>query len=144
MSTAAPAPTSFFTLETGTPVVDRFGLPVGKVEDVLVAFGEYFDGIVVSTEDGDRFVDAPEVGRIGADRISLEVAVHDVLAADPDIAPAPRTNEATDEDRAAVEAALTLGFVNDRLTVEELDRRTGLAQSAADLPALDALVADLL
>ena len=144
MSTAAPAPTSFFTLETGTPVVDRFGLPVGKVEDVRVAYGEYFDGIVVSTEDGERFIDAPEVGRIDPGRIALEVPVHDVLAADPDTPPAPRTDEATDADRAAVEAALTLGYLNDLLTLEELDLRIGRAQTAADLPALDALVADLL
>ena len=144
MSTAAPAPTSFFTLETGTPVVDRFGLPVGRVEDVLVAFGEYFDGIVVSTDEGLRFIDAPEVGRIGKERIALEVPLHDVLAAGPDTAPSPRDDEATDEDRAAVEAALTLGYVNDRLSLEELDRRIGLAQAAGDLASLDALVADLL
>ncbi len=36
---------SFFTLEPGTPVVDRFGRPVGRIERVLVAYGEYFDGV---------------------------------------------------------------------------------------------------
>lgn len=143
MSTAAPAPTSFFTLETGTSVVDRFGLPVGKVEDVRVAHGEFFDGIVIATDAGERFVDAPEVGRIDPGRVVLEVAIHDVLAAGPDAAPEPRTGEATAEDRAAVESALTLGYLNDLLTLEELDIRIGRARTATDLPALDGLVADL-
>ena len=55
---------SFLTLQPGTPVVDRFGEPVGKVHRVLVLETGGFDGIVVATDAGTRFVDAPEVRRI--------------------------------------------------------------------------------
>ena len=49
----------------GTPVVDSDGAQVGTVHEVLDNKREHiFDGIVVSTPDGRRFVDAPEVGRI--------------------------------------------------------------------------------
>ena len=54
-----PQPTSFLTLEPGTSVVDRFGQSVGAVERVLLLDGDGFDGIVVDTPAGRRFVDAP-------------------------------------------------------------------------------------
>ena len=37
-------PTSFLTLERGTPVVDRFGESVGAVDRVLLFDGGGFDG----------------------------------------------------------------------------------------------------
>ena len=128
MSAEFTLPVSFFTLEPGTPVVGRFGEPVGTVEQVLIAYGEHFDGIVVSTRTGSRFVDAPEVRsitrarvRVGGDRV-----------------------EATDEDRAAVVAGLTHAFAGDRLGVEALERRIDLAHRATRISELDELVADLL
>jgi len=54
-------PASYLTLEPGTPVVDRFGEAVGAVERVLTLTGPFFDGIIVKTRAGSRFVDAPEV-----------------------------------------------------------------------------------
>jgi hypothetical protein len=56
--------TSFLTLQPGTAVVDRFGAHAGEVDRVLLLDGGGFDGIVVSTRVGRRFVDAPEVRRI--------------------------------------------------------------------------------
>lgn len=53
---------SFFTLEPGTPVTDRFGRRVGAVRKVLIAYGEFFDGIVVATEAGHRFSTPPRCG----------------------------------------------------------------------------------
>jgi hypothetical protein len=64
----AHEPASYLTLARGTPVVDRFGAPVGKVERVLTINAEHFDGIIVKTRSGSRFVDAPEVRRIRAAR----------------------------------------------------------------------------
>ncbi len=51
-------PASYLTLERGTRVVDRFGQTVGFVRRVLIAEGSHFDGIVVDTSAGRRFVDA--------------------------------------------------------------------------------------
>jgi hypothetical protein len=47
---------------------------VGTVHEVLDNTREHiFDGIVVSTPDGRRFVDAPEVGRITDQRVTLTI-----------------------------------------------------------------------
>ncbi|HEY0364710.1 MAG TPA: hypothetical protein VGC83_20685 [Solirubrobacteraceae bacterium] len=43
MTAPDPQPTSFLTLERGTPVVDRFGEPVGEVHCVLILDGGGFD-----------------------------------------------------------------------------------------------------
>jgi hypothetical protein len=48
--------------------VDRFGQPVGAVKRTLVLEGGGFDGIIVETDAGKRFVDAPEVRRISRAR----------------------------------------------------------------------------
>ncbi len=59
------APIAYMVLEEGTPVQSADGVPLGKVKRVLADTGaDVFDGIVVDTDDGDRFVDAPEVGEI--------------------------------------------------------------------------------
>ena len=142
---------SFFTLERGTPVTDRFGQPVGEVEKVLVAYGSYFDGIVVRTESGDRFVDAPEVRRITVEDVELSVALSDVLHPGPKGPPGPpdvhgiRRDrvEATEEDRTVAVTQLKIGFVEDRVSLEELERRIDLAHRATQLSQLDELVDDL-
>ena len=54
-------------LPRGVPVVTSEGIEIGTVERVLDNAREHiFDGIVVTTRDGRRFVDAPEVARITA------------------------------------------------------------------------------
>ena len=61
-------------LPRGTPVVASDGTEIGKVHRVLDNAREHiFDGIVVSTRDGRRFVDAPEVARITAKRVTLTI-----------------------------------------------------------------------
>ena len=58
-------PTSYMALATGTPVYTTDGTEVGRVARVLaVDEKDIFDGIVIDTAQGRRFVDAPEVGRI--------------------------------------------------------------------------------
>ena len=52
-------------LPRGVPVVTSDGIRIGTVHRVLDNAREHiFDGIVVKTDHGSRFVDAPEVARI--------------------------------------------------------------------------------
>lgn len=144
-------PASFYTLERGTPVADRFGQPVGNVKKVLIAYASYFDGVIVVTEAGDRFVDAPEVRRITRDEVELSVALSDVLEPGPKGPPGPpgvhgiRRDrlEVTDDDRTVAVTQLKIAFVEDRIGVGELERRVELAHGATQLRELDQLLEDL-
>ncbi len=63
---------SYKVLERGTPVCDRDGGAVGSVRQVLENAAEHiFDGLVIDTPGGERFVDAPEVARIAERRVTL-------------------------------------------------------------------------
>lgn len=65
---------SYKVLERGTPVVDRDGREVGTVREVLENKAEHiFDGLVLDTPSGQRFVDAPEVARIAERRVTLSL-----------------------------------------------------------------------
>jgi len=56
---------SFKVLRRGTPVLSADGVELGKVRRVQEAKREnIFDGIVLDTRNGLRFLDAPEVARI--------------------------------------------------------------------------------
>lgn len=58
-------PTSYMAVSRGTPVLTAGGREFGRVRKVLqVQVKNVFDGIVVRTDQGDRFVDAPEVHRL--------------------------------------------------------------------------------
>ena len=144
-------PRSYLTLEPGTEVTDRFGCHVGAVDRVIVHDGGTFDGVVVQTPEGRRFVDAPEVRRISAGDVTLGVAAEDVLnpagvtervygivAAGHD----GRTG-ATEADRDAVIERLKQAYVEDTLSTEGLERRVGLAHRATSLDELDEAVAGL-
>jgi Mrp family chromosome partitioning ATPase len=63
---------SYKVLERGTPVVDCDGGEVGAVREVLENQAEHiFDGLVLDTPAGQRFVDAPEIARITARAVTL-------------------------------------------------------------------------
>ena len=65
---------SYKLLERGTAVHASDGERLGAVERVLENPREHiFDGIVITTERGLRFVDAPEVGRITERRVTLSI-----------------------------------------------------------------------
>ena len=65
---------SYKVLAPGTPVVDRDGGEVGVVREVLENQAEHiFDGLMLDTPGGRRFVDAPEVARIAERRVTLEL-----------------------------------------------------------------------
>jgi hypothetical protein len=141
---------SFLTLEAGTPVVDRFGAHVGKVHRCLVLVTGGFDGIVVSTDSGKRFVDAPEVRRIAAGAVTLGVTAGDVLNPGPDAhrvygMPEARHDrtQATEADRDEVIVCLKRAYVEDQLTTDELADRVGIVHSAGTLDELDAALSDV-
>jgi hypothetical protein len=63
---------SYKVLERGTPVVDCDGTAVGTVREILENVAEHiFDGLVIETPAGQRFVDAPEIARIAERRVTL-------------------------------------------------------------------------
>jgi hypothetical protein len=61
----APHPIAYTALQPGTPVQTKDGHPFATVRAVLVDEKvSVFDGIVVQTDGGTRFVDADQVGSI--------------------------------------------------------------------------------
>jgi hypothetical protein len=61
-------------LPRGTPVLTTDGVEIGTVQRVLDNAREHiFDGIIITTPDGPRFVDAPEVARITEKRVTLTI-----------------------------------------------------------------------
>ena len=65
---------SYKLLAHGVPVVSSDGVEVGTVDRVLDnAREQIFDGIVVRSERGELFVDAPEVARIAERRVTLSI-----------------------------------------------------------------------
>ncbi|HEY2602567.1 MAG TPA: hypothetical protein VGI67_13500 [Thermoleophilaceae bacterium] len=78
---------SYKALRRGTPVRATDGLEVGKVRRVLDNAREnIFDGIVIETPKGQRFVDAPEVARIAELAVTLTISAEEV-----DALPGPRS-----------------------------------------------------
>ena len=67
-------PISYMALAAGTPVRSADGAEVGRVKSVLADEREdIFDGVVITTPHGDRFVDAPEVDAIFEHALVLEI-----------------------------------------------------------------------
>ena len=74
-------PIAYTALASGVTVVSREGTPIGTVEHVLqVPEEDLFDGIVVKTDDGLRFVDRDQIETITTTRVSCSVT--DQQAAD--------------------------------------------------------------
>jgi hypothetical protein len=138
-------PVSFLTLEEGTRVVDRFGRAAGEVERVLLFEGGGFDGMIVRTRSGARFVDAPETRRISGGAVTLGITVDEVEHAAVDDqrrygVPAARygRTEVTEADRDAVIEGLKGAFVRDELTTEVVAVRVAIAHLAETLDELEA------
>jgi sporulation protein YlmC with PRC-barrel domain len=79
---------SYLALQRGVPVVTSDGVQIGTVHRVQDNAREHiFDGIVVKTEKGNRFVDAPEVARITARQVTLTIDAGEAAELQP-----PRTD----------------------------------------------------
>jgi len=161
-STAMDATGSYLTLGPGALVYDRLGTRVGTVERVLRHDDERFDGLVVATESGLRFVDAHEVRQIAGPDFVLEVTRRDVEDGEiqrPDASrlrhaglrrmlgwpirmPGPRSGrtDASEEDHLAVVVRLKAAFVADRITTDQLAELVGQAHGATSLSTLEDLL----
>ena len=65
---------SYKLLARGTPIHASDGIVLGTVDRVLENEREQiFDGIVMRTPEGDRWVDAPEVARITERQVTLTI-----------------------------------------------------------------------
>ncbi len=72
---------SYKLLERGVEVSSSDEVVIGRVERVLENPQEHiFDGIVISTPRGERFVDAPEIGRIAERRVTLSINAQEAAA----------------------------------------------------------------
>ena len=72
-------PIAYEALTKGTPVVTLTGTEIGPVEHVLAdASLDIFDGIVVKTHEGLRFVTADQVGLITVGAVHTKVSDADV------------------------------------------------------------------
>ena len=68
-------------LPRGVPIVTADGVTIGTVAKVLDNAREHiFDGIVMRTDKGNRFVDAPEVARITLRQVTLTIDASEVSA----------------------------------------------------------------
>ncbi len=71
---------SYLALRRGTRVRGSDGVEVGRVRRVQNNEREHiFDGIVVDTRRGRRFIDAPEVAHIAERAVTLTIAADAVL-----------------------------------------------------------------
>ena len=96
---------SYMVVVAGTRVEDREGVEIGTVKRVLADEGtDIFDGLILDTPDGDRFVDAPQVGEL-----YTRVVILDMTAAEaqtlPEPTPSPATVDLSAEDVASDESA---------------------------------------
>lgn len=84
------SPIAYTALADGTPVQSSDGVEVGLVRRVLAdESANLFDGIVVKTADGERFVDAPEVGDLHERLVELKITAEQVKAlSEPSPSPA--------------------------------------------------------
>ena len=82
-------PIAYLAVEPGTPVLSSDGEQVGLVERVLADEGaDIFDGIVVSTSDGERFADASQVDGLFERAVVLNVGAEQARSL-PEPEPAP-------------------------------------------------------
>ena len=89
---------AYTVLEPGTPVVASDGVEVGSVKRVLHDEGaDIFDGIVVDTDDGERFVDAPEVEGLYERAVVLTLSSSEASSL-PEHSAAPAVVDVTPDD----------------------------------------------
>ena len=69
---------AYMVLAEGTRVEGRDGGEIGTVKRVLADAGtDIFDGLILDTADGDRFVDAPQVADLFERLVVLEMTAED-------------------------------------------------------------------
>ncbi|WP_243060308.1 hypothetical protein [Nocardioides sp. SR21] len=92
MSDADDHPIAYTALQPGTAVHTQDGQPFATVRSVLVDEKvAVFDGIVVETADGARFVDADQIGSIWTSHVRTTLSAEQAAAL-----PAPETSNLID------------------------------------------------
>ena len=86
-------PISYRVLEPGVEVLSADGARVGVVQHVLAdEEADTFDGLVIDTATGRRFVDAPEVAELHTGAVTLTLS-SDAVARLPEPRPNPAVME---------------------------------------------------
>jgi hypothetical protein len=109
-------PIAYEALAAGTAVHDREGKRIGAVKKVLAVEEEdVFDGLVIETDSGTRFIEAPQIAHIAEHRVDLNLSALEV-------AQRPRH----EESGPVYEARVSSGRLQDlwrRFTLRRLWRR---------------------
>jgi hypothetical protein len=151
-------PGSYFTIERGDRVYDRYGWAAGHVVEVRIAGtrDQHFDGLVIDFRGKRVFVDAPEVRSAHPGVVMLTLTLSDLTEAarDPSVdrawpggppqAPPRAAYEAGPDDAVALMAALSRMFVAGRLDIAALERDVERVLAARTCAELDAIAAELL
>jgi hypothetical protein len=104
------APIAYTVLTDDTPVYSQDGVKLGTVKRVLAdSEADIFDGLVVDTREGDRFVDAPNVAELYERAVVLSLSSEDAQHM-PEPTPSPAYMEPTPDDIAGDTAGDTLAY----------------------------------
>jgi hypothetical protein len=104
------APIAYMVLAEDTLVYSADEQRLGKVKRVLAdEEADIFDGLIVDTDDGDRFVDAPNVDAIYERAVVLKLSADDAQHM-PEPTPSPATMEPTADDIAGDTTGDTIAF----------------------------------
>lgn len=91
-------PIAYKVLVEGTRVEGRDGVEVGSVKRVLADEGaDIFDGLILDTPDGDRFVDAPQVAEIYTRLVTLDMTAAEASGL-PEPTASPAAVDVTPDD----------------------------------------------
>ena len=95
---------SYMAVTRGTQVLSSDGIVIGQVERVLdIPDLDLFDGIVIETPDGDRFVDRDQVTRITTAAVYCNVTAEQASSLSvPDSAPTYRADPRQDGSRSII------------------------------------------
>jgi hypothetical protein len=105
------APLSYLVLAEHTPVYSSDGERLGEVKRVLAdEEADIFDGLIVDTADGDRFVDAPHVDELYERAVVLKLTADEARRHMPEPTPNPAYMEPTPDDIAGDTTEDTIAF----------------------------------
>jgi hypothetical protein len=104
------APISWMVLADETPVFSSDGVRLGDVKRVLAdEDADIFDGLILDTPQGDRFVDAPNVAELHERAVVLVLSSDDAKHM-PEPSPSPAVMEPTADDIAGDTTEDTIAF----------------------------------
>ena len=103
-------PIAYVVLAEDTPVYSQDGVKLGNVKRVLAdTEADIFDGLIVDTRHGDRFVDAPNVAELYERAVVLALSSEDARQM-PEPTPSPAVMEPTADDIAGDTTGDTLAY----------------------------------